>query len=94
VSGVGQYGRDVISSIPLRIGTRPGEYQIRHEIVKSRDDDRKAIDASADKQVRTVKVETGGKLTADVNAPAGAQVKVEGGGAFSKTETNRTMPLQ
>jgi hypothetical protein len=94
VSGVGQYGRDVITSIPLRIGSRPGEYQIRHEIVKSRDDDRQAIDASADKQVRTVKVETGGKLTADVNAPAGSEVKVEGGGAFNKTETNRTMPLQ
>jgi hypothetical protein len=96
VEGVGQYGRDVITSIPLRIGTRPGEYQIRHEIVKPRnDDDRQTIDqASTDKQVRSVKVETGGKLTADVNAPAGAEVKVEGGGAFNKTETNRTMPLQ
>jgi hypothetical protein len=94
VAGVGQYGRDVITSIPLRIGSRPGEYQIRHEIVKSSDEDRQAIDKSADKQVRTVKVETGGKLTADVNAPAGSDVKVEGGGAFSKTETNRTMPLQ
>jgi hypothetical protein len=95
VAGVGQYGRDVITSIPLRIGTRPGQYQIRHEIVKSRDGDRQTIDqASADKQVRTVKVETGGKLTADVNAPPGSEVKVDGGGAFSKTETNRTMPLQ
>jgi hypothetical protein len=99
VAGVGQYGRDVISSIPLRIGTRPGEYQIRHQIVTpaadTASDDRKTIDqASTDKAVRTVKVETGGKLTADVNAPAGAEVKVEGGGAFSKTETNRTMPLQ
>jgi hypothetical protein len=95
VAGVGQYGRDVITSIPLRIGTRPGQYQIRHEIVKPRDGDRQTIDqASADKQVRTVKVETGGKLTADVNAPPGSEVKVDGGGAFSKTETNRTMPLQ
>jgi hypothetical protein len=96
VAGVGQYGRDVITSIPLRIGTRPGEYQIRHQIVAPANDaDRQTIDqASADKQVRTVKVETGGKLTADVNAPVGAEVKVEGGGAFNKTETNRTMPLQ
>jgi hypothetical protein len=94
VSGVGQYGRDVVTSIPLRIGSRPGEYQIRHEIIKPTDDRQTIDQASADKQVRTVKVETGGKLTADVNAPAGSDVKVEGGGAFSKTETNRTMPLQ
>lgn len=57
-------------------------------------EDRDVINAaSAPKGVRTVKVETNGKLTADVNAPRGADVKVEGGGAFSKTETNRTMPL-
>ena len=31
--GVGQYGRDVISSIPLRIGDRPGDYHIRHQII-------------------------------------------------------------
>jgi uncharacterized membrane protein YgcG len=52
------------------------------------------LDKTSDKEVRTTKVETGGKLTADVNAPAGSEVKVEGGGAFNKTETNRTMPLQ
>jgi hypothetical protein len=46
-----------------------------------------------DKSVRTVNVETGGKLTADVDAPKGTDVKVEGGGAFKNTETNRTMPL-
>jgi hypothetical protein len=90
VAGVGQYGRDVITSIPLRIGSRPGEYQIRHEIIKDRD----TIDAAdGAKKVRTVKVDVGGKLTANVNAPKGADVKVEGGGAFNKTETNRTMPL-
>lgn len=49
--------------------------------------------ASQDKGVRSVKVETNGTLTADVNAPKGTDVKVEGGGAFNKTETNRTMPL-
>jgi hypothetical protein len=50
-------------------------------------------DASKDKSVRTVNVDSGGKLTAEVNAPRDAKVTVEGGGAFSKTETNRTMPL-
>jgi hypothetical protein len=57
-------------------------------------EDRGLIDKSGgDKDVRTVKVETGGKLTAEVNAPKGTDVKVEGSGAFDKTETNRTMPL-
>ena len=48
---------------------------------------------TGDKSVRTVKVDQSGTLTADVNAPKGTDVKVEGGGAFTKTETNRTMPL-
>jgi hypothetical protein len=57
-------------------------------------DDRAAVDASDAKQVRTVKVDVSGKLTADVNAPRGSDVKVEGDGAFKKTETNRTMPME
>jgi hypothetical protein len=32
--GIGAYGRDVISSVPLHIGTGRGQYQIRHQIVK------------------------------------------------------------
>jgi hypothetical protein len=38
VAGVGQYGRDVVSEINLRIGTRPGEYMIRHQIIKPSED--------------------------------------------------------
>jgi hypothetical protein len=93
VAGVGQYGRDVVSSIPLRIGDRPGEYHIRHEIIAPSADDaaRQSIDAADGKQARTVKVDISGKLTANVNAPRGAGVKVEGGGAFNKTETNRLL---
>jgi hypothetical protein len=56
-------------------------------------DDRNVIDAAA-KSVRTTTVEVNGKLTADVNAPRGADVKVNGEGAFAKTETNRTMPIE
>lgn len=56
--------------------------------------DRQTVDASAGaKGVRTVKVQQGGTLTADVSAPANAKVEVKGGGAFNKTETTRTMPL-
>jgi N-acetylmuramoyl-L-alanine amidase-like protein len=56
---------------------------------------RATVDGAAkDKSVRTVKVESDGKLTADVNAPKGTSVSVEGGGAFKKTETNRTMPIE
>jgi hypothetical protein len=47
-----------------------------------------------DKEVRTTKVEVNGKLTADVKAPRGSDVKVEGDGAFKSTETNRTMPIE
>jgi hypothetical protein len=57
-------------------------------------DDRSAIDGASQKSVRTVKIDINGKLTADVNAPKGADVKVNGEGAFTKTETNRTMPIE
>jgi uncharacterized protein YneF (UPF0154 family) len=46
--GVGTYGRDVISSKPLSIGTGRGQYQIRHEIIPqaAADNDRTKIDKS------------------------------------------------
>jgi hypothetical protein len=75
----------------LTIG-RDGRATIFHP--DSATGDRTVVDASGTKSVRTVKVQTSGKLTADINAPRGSDVKVEGGGAFDKTETNRTMPLQ
>jgi len=37
--------------------------------------------------------QTGG-MKVDVNAPAGTSVSVEGSGAFSNTETNRTVPME
>jgi hypothetical protein len=64
------------------------------EEASRRDEDRKSVDATGAKSVRTVKVDVSGKLTADVKAPRGADVKVEGNGAFTKTETNRTMPIE
>jgi hypothetical protein len=64
---------------------------------KNRDGDRSVIDTAdkgaGDKKVRDVNVVTNGKLSADVNAPRGSEVKVEGGGAFNKTEISRQMPL-
>jgi uncharacterized protein (TIGR02594 family) len=64
------------------------------EAANRRYDDRVAVDASSEaKQVRSVNVDVSGKLSADVRAPRGSEVKIEGGGAFSKTEMSRTMPL-
>jgi hypothetical protein len=54
-------------------------------------EDRAAVDVGA-RKVRTVKIEANGKLRAEVNAPHGTEVKVEGGGAFKKTETERKLP--
>jgi hypothetical protein len=51
------------------------------------------LDKTSDKEARDVKTDVSGKLSAEVNAPRGSEVKVEGGGAFTKTETNRTMPM-
>jgi hypothetical protein len=50
------------------------------------DDDRAVVDSNAR---QGVKVEGTGKLTADINAPPGTNVKMEGGGLFKKTEINR-----
>jgi hypothetical protein len=37
----------------------------------------------------TIKVEGSGKLTANINAPKGTDVTLEGGGLFKKTEVSR-----
>ena len=52
--------------------------------------DRKIIDA---KSVHTTKVEGSGKLTANITAPRGTDVTLEGGGLFKKTEINRQIPM-
>lgn len=39
------------------------------------------------------KVDTDGKLSASVDAPAGTKVEVSGSGAFKKTETERSTPM-
>jgi hypothetical protein len=80
--GGGQYGRDVITSKNLPIGTGPGQYQIRHQIV----DDRRMVDEGAD---RPVKVQGEGTLTANINAPKGTDVKASGGGIFRRIQVNR-----
>lgn len=38
VPGVGQYGRDVITSNKIEIGDRPGQYHIRHQIIQGDND--------------------------------------------------------
>jgi hypothetical protein len=89
------HGKRTISDLDLRFAGNKAVEAIAAKRGGNVQSDRAAIDASdgGDKKVRTVDVQTNGKLTADVNAPRGAEVKVEGGGAFNKTETNRTMPL-
>jgi hypothetical protein len=42
----------------------------------------------------THRVEGTGKLTVDVNAPAGTKVAAEGGGLFKNVETNRQTQMQ
>jgi hypothetical protein len=85
--GVGQYGRDVVSSQNLNIGTGPRDYAIRHEIV----DDRNAVDEAAD---RTVKVQGDGTLTANITAPKGTDVSMKGGGIFRKLAVNRQHQME
>jgi hypothetical protein len=97
------HGKRTISDLDLRfagdeavaaVAAKRGDVQVAKGDVGK---DRATVDAAdkgaGDKKVRTVNVEVNGKLTADVNAPKGSDVKVEGGGAFNKTETNRQMPL-
>lgn len=54
-------------------------------------EDRMALDAHS---VRTHKVEASGKLTANINAPKGTDVTLEGGGAFTKIEMNRQTQME
>jgi hypothetical protein len=51
-----------------------------------------ALDADMDRSV-TQKVEGTGKLTVDVNAPAGTKVDASGEGLFKKVETNRQVQM-
>lgn len=51
---------------------------------------RQTIDAHS---VRTQKIEATGKLTADINAPPGTDVTLEGGGVFRKIEVNRQVQM-
>jgi lysozyme len=81
--GVGPYGRDVISSQRLSIGTGRGQYQIRHEIPRVETDNQMAQ-----------KVEGTGKLSVNVNAPKGTSVNAEGGGLFKKTEVTRQTQME
>jgi hypothetical protein len=55
------------------------------------DDDRAVVDSNAR---QGVKVEGTGKLTADINAPPGTKVNVEGDGLFKKTEVNRQTQME
>jgi hypothetical protein len=40
VAGKGDYGRDVISANPISVGDAPGQYHIRHQILKPPDTSR------------------------------------------------------
>jgi hypothetical protein len=72
--GVGQYGRDVISSKPLSIGTGRGQFQIRHQIP-----DRDVLDRSAvDRSNGGGNINSTGKLNIDINAPPGTKTQYEG----------------
>jgi hypothetical protein len=53
---------------------------------------RAALDADMDRSM-THRVEGSGKLTVDVNAPAGTKVAAEGGGIFKTVETNRQVQM-
>jgi hypothetical protein len=51
---------------------------------------RKVIDSA---NSRSTRVEATGKLTANINAPPGTQVGVEGGGVFKNVEVNRQVQM-
>ena len=53
--------------------------------------DRRTIDTS---QTMTHKVDGTGTLTANITAPRGTDVKLDGGGIFKKTEINRQIPME
>jgi hypothetical protein len=90
--GVGQYGRDVISSKPLNIGTGPGQYQIRHETIDPQAQ-RLARDGSA--LDRTHRIEGSANIDVNVNAPHGTNVRARSAGLFKQTRLTRQtqMPL-
>jgi GH24 family phage-related lysozyme (muramidase) len=87
--GVGQYGRDVVSSQPIRIGDRPGEYHIRHQIVEPQ-----IARADVDRQMTEHRVVGTGQLDVNVNAPRGTFAKASGGGLFKKTTVNRRAQME
>jgi hypothetical protein len=87
--GVGQYGRDVVSSHPITIGDRPGQYHIRHEIVEPQ-----VARADVDRQMTEHRVTGTGQLDVNVNAPKGTQVAAQGGGLFKRTSVNRRAQME
>ena len=54
------------------------------------EDDRRSIDRASSHRVQ---VEGSGKLTANINAPKGTDVSVDGGGIFKKVEVNRQVQM-
>jgi hypothetical protein len=85
---------DVIPSLAAKHGIRP--YQSAADRLRyarqahqlGAAPDRKELDQQMAREV-SHKVEGSGKLTVDVNAPAGTKVAAEGQGLFKKVETNR-----
>jgi hypothetical protein len=55
------------------------------------DSNRQTVDAARSQDVN---VNATGKLTADINAPPGTKVKMEGDGLFKKTEVNRQTQME
>jgi hypothetical protein len=87
--GVGQYGRDVVSSRPITIGTRPGQYQIRHQILDSAVADRTGIDRGM-----THTVTGSADLNVSVNAPRGTRVDAGAKGLFKRVSVNRQQQME
>lgn len=78
------------SDMPAPIQTDPGPGGNFGGRLTPISDDRARIDRGAE---RDMKVDMSGTLSADVNAPRGSKVTLEGGGLFSKTELSRQTPL-
>lgn len=92
VSGVRHMGQ--VEAIAARAAARAAANKVTTATNVNSAADRATVDAaSAAKAVRTVKVSSGGSLIADVSAPANTSVSVSGTGGFSRTETNRTIPM-
>jgi hypothetical protein len=74
IAGRGDYGRDVVTSIPLKIGTGRGQYQIRHQIVKPPQGAPAPAEAPAPAAPQTAQDETPrernkGRTEADIRRP-------------------------